>query len=504
MAAQHLPYDIIAVIVTHLKRILQSELEAKRQYPDVRLSPYATICKSWNAVVERETFRLLNLSNERMQYAEKVLQQNPARLSAVKRISFKSRCPKSGFRRRDLSKRQLMERDASFSSGLLRLFRFLQRMEKGHSGVERAGFGNLTLDLNVTSYLQDLEDEDVQVLKEADAALDDEESYRDILGGKPTSCLKYDSTLLRYVGEPLPTLHCVRIFIFPQNGETMVWSSTFTLMLSVMEGLEYCDIAFDDGQMLNPNTRIGYRKALGETLCKIPTTCEEFHATFEPDEYFIIVSPACDPPSLDILSIGIRNMSTQLVRLSLDSLAISPSLFWPDDNEDAVTPYWPRLKHFKVRYAPSLASGEWLVHLEKEDERCTLPPHLKKYMLDHTTYVDRLVLDCERANVLFAAVGRATRNMPALQEMQLEMSDELGSELHFTYKYEKERKAFVASWHSAPSVFEASPDVLEAFGILEGSFIERPSLSTSAEHRSPNVTTRGSIYQGLCSPALTQ
>lgn len=263
MAAQHLPYDIIAVIVTHLKRILQSELEAKRQYPDARLSPYATICKSWSAAVERETFRLLNLSNERMEYAEKVLQQNPARLSAVKRISFKSKCPKSSFHRRDLSKRQLMERDASFSSGLLRLFRFLERMEKGRSGAKRAGFENLTLDLNVTSYPQDPEEGDVQVLKEADAALEDEESRRDLWAGKPTSCLKYDSALLRYVGEPLPTLHCVRIFIFPQNGDTMIWSSTFTTMLSVMEGLEYCDIAFDDGLMLNPNTRIGYRKGSG-------------------------------------------------------------------------------------------------------------------------------------------------------------------------------------------------------------------------------------------------
>lgn len=129
---------------------------------------------------------------------------------------------------------------------------------------------------------------------------------------------------------------------------------------------------------------------------------------------------------------------------------------------------------------------------------------MKKYFLDHTTDVERPFLDCERASGIFVAVGRATRNMPALQEMQLEMSDELKCDLRFTYKYEKERKAFVASWHSAPNVFEPSSDVLEAFGTLEGGFVERPSLSTSAEHRSPSATTRGSIYQGLCSPALTR
>ncbi|KAK0647244.1 hypothetical protein DIS24_g7920 [Lasiodiplodia hormozganensis] len=273
-------------------------------------------------------------------------------------------------------------------------------------------------------------------------------------------------------------------------------------MLSVMEGLEYCDIAFDDGQTLDPKTRIEYRKALGETLYKIPTTCEEFHATFEPDLDGINASPACDPPSLDILSIGIRNMSTQLVRVSLDSLAISPSLFWPDDSEDATAPYWPRLKHFELRYEPSLASGERLAYL-KQNDKTDIRPYSEKSPLLIEAYLGRPALHCERANGLFVAVGRATRNMPALQEMRLEMFDELVS-LLFTYKYEKEHMAFVASWHSTPSVFEASPDVLEAFGILEGSFVERPSLSTSAEHRSPSVTTRGSIYQGLCSPALTR
>lgn len=251
MAAQYLPYDITVVVVTQLKRILQSELEAQRRYPDARLSPYATICKSWNVAVEHETFRLLKLSNERIEYAERVLQQSPARLSAVKRISFKIRCPRSSGRRRDLSKRQLMEREASFSSALLRLFQFLERMEKGRSGVERVGIGKLTLDLSVTSYLQEREIED------------DDEPDSDFYNAEAATRLNYDPSLLHYVGEALPTLHCVRIFIFPQNGDTLVWSSTFTTMLSVMKGLEYCDIAFDDGQTLIPNTRIGYRKGSG-------------------------------------------------------------------------------------------------------------------------------------------------------------------------------------------------------------------------------------------------
>lgn len=261
MAAQYLPYDIIAVIVTQLKRILQSELEAKRRYPDARLSPYATICKSWNEAVERETFRLLKLNNERMEYAERALQQNSARLSAVKRISFNIRCPRSSGRRRGWSKRQLMEREASFSSALLRLFRFLERMEKGRSGVERVGIGKLTLDLSVTSYLQDREVEDGQIMEDTNNDLDDDES--DFYSAEAATRLKYDPTLLRYVGEALPTLRCVWIFIFPHNSHTLVWSSTFTTMLSAMEGLEYCDIAFDDGQMLNPNTRIRYRKGSG-------------------------------------------------------------------------------------------------------------------------------------------------------------------------------------------------------------------------------------------------
>ncbi|KAB2569696.1 hypothetical protein DBV05_g11632 [Lasiodiplodia theobromae] len=419
MAAQDLPYDVIGLIVTQLKQILQDELRAKRRFPDARLAPYAAICKSWNPAIERETFRKLKLSDKRMESAERALQKDPARRLAMKRISFEINYPSSISRRRDLGERQVVERDAAFSRRLLRLFRFLECV--GNSGVHRAE--NLTLELDVTSYSVNPEDKDGQAIEESDSDLDSDSDSDDEEAG---TRFKYDPTHLRYVGEALPTICCVQGFEFPRNGAN-IWSSTFTTILMAMDGLEYCNIAFDDAQTLDPGTRVRYRKALGETLCKIPPTCKGFHANFEHQSDGINAPSAYDPSSLDMLSVGMRNLSTQLVELSLDSLAISPSLFWPDDAEDAAAPYWPRLQHVYVNYAPTLASGEWLVQADEEEEA---EPARKKRPL-FAESLDRPVLDCERTNRLFLAIGKATRNMPALQEMELEMSKELSSEFHF-------------------------------------------------------------------------
>lgn len=370
MAAQDLPYDVIGLIVTQLKQILQDELRAKGRFPDPRLAPYAAICKSWNPAIERETFRKLKLSDKRMESAERALQKDPARRLAIKRISFEINYPSSISRRRDLGERQVAERDAAFSRRLLRLFRFLKCV--GNSGVYRAE--NLTLELDVTSYSVNPEDKDGQAIEESDSDLDSNSDSDDEEAG---TRFKYDPTHLRYVGEALPTVCCVQGFEFPRNGASNIWSSTFTTILLAMDGLEYCNIAFDDAQTLDPGTRVRYRKgslypdtslqfrrltnrataALGETLCKIPTTCKGFHANFEHQSDGINAPSAYDPSSLDMLSVGMRNLSTQLVELSLDSLAISPSLFWPDA-EDAAAPYWPRLQHVYVNYAPTLASGK--------------------------------------------------------------------------------------------------------------------------------------------------
>lgn len=95
------------------------------------------------------------------------------------------------------------------------------------------------------------------------------------------------------------------------------------------------------------------------------------------------------------------------------------------------------------------AIGEWLAHVQKLG-------------------LARNYIDDEGTNRLFIAAGKATRRMPALQEMMLEMrSDRAASLLMFTYKYDEERKAFLASWSSGRARFRLSSATLQTFNIRE-------------------------------------
>lgn len=85
-------------------------------------------------------------------------------------------------------------------------------------------------------------------------------------------------------------------------------------------------------------------KVLGQNLHMLPKTCERFEA-------FITLrtsdQPASMPRGTDHLCVGLRNLSTQLRWLRLHDFTISPSLFWPSQNEDpsgSPALYWPNLK----------------------------------------------------------------------------------------------------------------------------------------------------------------
>lgn len=113
---------------------------------------------------------------------------------------------------------------------------------------------------------------------------------------------------------------------------------------------------------------------LGENLCRIPATCDMVSITTGDDvsSYLaelqsIYPQPRFPPEGLDSLCIGLRYLSTRLVDLWLEGMAISTSLYWPDEEELLSTmPYWPKLKCFQVYYSPASASGEYLSIWEPE------------------------------------------------------------------------------------------------------------------------------------------
>ncbi|KAK0618807.1 hypothetical protein DIS24_g11506 [Lasiodiplodia hormozganensis] len=443
MGAQDLPYDILHNILAHLKALIQPDPISPNK---PRLASYACICRSWNEAVEREIFRNLEVVKaEGLARAEELLTKHPSRrLCAVRNLTFVGWYQRSDSLKRDLSRKQLAERDAAFSADVERLLRLL-------TAVERAGDARLALELRFVLEKTPPEDGDEEGVEGFDNGDDDDDNDDDSefddygSGGDDEERLKYDPAYLRYVGEGLPQVHCVKQFILQRSQHERLWGASVTTLLSAMEGLELCNVSFHDEQTVDPGVRIDYRKALGESLYQIPDTCKRFYASFE---HCITEAPKSQPGfvpnSVDSLCLGLQSLSTQLVNISLEMLTISPALFWPQGEGDVATaPHWPNLEYFYIRYSPISASGEPFAHSDPDRP------------------------NQELTNGLFVAVGKAVRNMPALQIMDLEMAPELDFQVLFSYVFDKADGVFQAKWSGTGETLKLSPDVLRAFNIKE-------------------------------------
>ncbi|KAF9640025.1 hypothetical protein BFW01_g11831 [Lasiodiplodia theobromae] len=462
MGAQDLPYDILHIIIAHLKALIQLDLSSAIR---PRLAPYACICRSWNEAVEREIFRTLTLFRaEGLERAEELLTKYPdRRLSAVRRLTFVGWYQRSDSVKRDLSAKQLAERDAAFSADAERMFRLLQV-------VERAGDARLTLELHFVLKRTPPEGGDEEGVEDFDSSDDDDDDDSEFddygSGDDGEERLKYDPAFLRYVGEGLPQVHCVKHFILDKNEHERLWGASVTALLSAMEGLEICDVSLHDEQTVDPGVRIDYRKALGESLYQIPDTCKRLFTSFE---HFIMKRPKSRPgfvpTSVDSLCLGLQSLSTRLVTISLEMLTISPALFWPQGESDGATaPHWPNLEYFYVQYPPISASGESFTRMDPDRP------------------------NQELTNGLFVAVGKAVRNMPALQLMELHMAPEFYFQLLFSYKFDKADGAFQVEWRGRGEMLKLSPNVLQAFDIKEEDLVlNAPRPPPKKKLRWPNV-----------------
>lgn len=258
MRAQELPYEIIYMIVDQLKLALNPN---QIPFNKPHLAPYAGICKSWNLAIERETFRELWLNEEKLRYIEKVLNKDPSRGSAVHLITYKAVCDRSQHTQMDLCKGQLEERDRTFSSGLESLFRFLASVEC--TGGAREGLAGLHLELMIELYTVPPEDADGEYVQ---------------LSSADGRCLaieysdpEYDQAPVRYVGNGLPEIHCVRQFEILQSDDPVLWGSTITTIMSAMDGLEYCHARLNDEKTVDPDVHIDYREGAYPSLIFIRT-----------------------------------------------------------------------------------------------------------------------------------------------------------------------------------------------------------------------------------------
>ncbi|KAL1615544.1 hypothetical protein SLS54_008949 [Diplodia seriata] len=443
-----LPEDILYFIVTELIHI-------ERYDGSGRLSKYAGVSRTWNAIIEREIFKDLYVASDVPPALSDVgiLPQRPITLSR-----FKKMMERDDGRRRSIVSRisirahylySLESEEARSDAGQAvnneHFSRCIHDMWKVLEDWGTANRRPLTLDLAASSMLPPKID---------------------------ARCPQRDKPYLHLAGAPLPQLRGVGSFEL--DDDPRIWPPSVFRMVGSMTALTSTTFVFDD-MMRDDELRQQYREDLGKSLSLIPPTCTHFEARFL-SRYcaFDSEEPVVAASKPDILCINLRrHLATHLRDLRLDCLRVSPALFWPSAFEQQQQqqqpppspPSWPHLEILEVVFEQQDSYG--LFHAD----------HTVDELTNYTTLParDRMILSLTRSiprperglYQLFAAAGRAVRlgGMPRLERLHMELHA-IGQDVKFFFgrKDWDVDEEFEIDWKSIPSV-EWTDEVLEAWGL---------------------------------------
>ncbi|GME66464.1 uncharacterized protein LTHEOB_3223 [Neofusicoccum parvum] len=375
---RNLPYDIIFLIVDELEKLIREENSRQR----VRLASYATINKTWKVAVERVTFRNIFVHPRNLHGFKEIVGRDRARLSAVRSLRYimdhhfntindgsvepEGPCGDEGFSRNLEEMFELLADWESGDSPNMRLQDLCLNLGIQHNRAKQCEYESRESDYRENRVESNDHDSGNDESSEEDQ---DSEDGQDSHGDDYWKVVELraeqlrpnrDKPLFRYVGRGLPRIHSVKSFRF--EGKSLRPEALMEI-LSSMDGLQECYLnAFSDATTKDPSLRPEYRKALGENLSRIPHTCTHLRAGFYHRSQGMDAQPGVFDSGIDHLSIGLRDFSTRLENLHLEDVRISPSLFWPQEDEPSSDPpYWPNLRHMKVEFAEVSASGKGLL-----------------------------------------------------------------------------------------------------------------------------------------------
>lgn len=356
-----LPEDVIFLIVEQLDQLHRQELS---QFGPLRyqpgLSQYAVVNRTWNAIIERKTFRHIFVHSEafkRKDYAysptptrfKQMMNRDPARRRAIiHQISFYAthEFPLDSYEAQ--SEAGGVANDRHFSQSVREFWKVLQGLEwpKGR-----------TFTLRFTS---------LSVVKP-------------FYAGR----IYHSGPYLHLIGDTLPYLSCVSSFLLAEY--LRICPSSLVRIVATMKGLRHVQLRLDD-TVINPKQRFQYRKGthnllhpicpsyllvllpadLGTCISQLPTSSLlSFEAVFSNVSLGFPGQLAVTPGSPDILCIGIRNLSMYLRDLRLEDLRVSPELFWPTVEQQqqqsasgpTSQPLWPHLETLYLTFDPEDSYG---------------------------------------------------------------------------------------------------------------------------------------------------
>ncbi|KAI5253420.1 hypothetical protein E4T42_02946 [Aureobasidium subglaciale] len=315
-----------------ISKIIDHAAEDRPNYSKPRLSPYATISKKWQQVVEANSFSCIRITNDEVTTFATCFENEPRRrmLRQIFLRIYSTSETKKCWSEVTISERAEESRrnDETLTTSIRALFQSLE----GWRAEERV---------------------DLYIILQAH-------------GDHAMSPMRTESRLLE--PETLARVECVKKFVFRNHAITP--TQTVIGLASRLPGLQHIDwLIFSErtGGRSDDVVRVQNRVDLAaqlimlqkhNPLLKILELSFTASTTTPPGHDDVIPSILLPFDQRDYLSQSLRNLSRGMQEVSLENMITSSQLFWPMEDETTEL-HWPTLERYKIGINPMAAEGGW-------------------------------------------------------------------------------------------------------------------------------------------------
>ncbi|KAF8462277.1 hypothetical protein BDZ91DRAFT_784541 [Kalaharituber pfeilii] len=338
----------------------------------------ATVCRQWQPVVERHSFKAINLRSVELDRFREIFlaSRAPHRKACLQRIYFEVILPTYSVQACGKFERARDRRanNEAFTDAIRRLFGILRFWDVGDTSSQRH---SIHLDLEVSSPMDQYNREDPAL--HGGAIPEQPEHSADLLN------MRFVHSYLQFMGleqKYLPkvaSITSMRVI----RWQRRLTGATMATMAAALPNLQQVFWVLSDNEWRYPALRQQHRyefaKGLDSLSLHLPKL-RSLQLTYfmnEPIDHGCRIHSALHPssPGRDHLSRALRTLSQSptITNLGINA-CISAELFWPADSDNADTPSWPSLQRLKVIACQIAPDGRW--YLSRTSDEYTFESRL--------------------------------------------------------------------------------------------------------------------------------
>ncbi|RAH64325.1 uncharacterized protein BO66DRAFT_464752 [Aspergillus aculeatinus CBS 121060] len=410
-----LPSEILSSILTQLG--------------SASLASYASVCRKWQVLIEKQTFSHLLLTSDRLGDFKRIISSSSHRRCLIRYLDLYILLPAYEIAARTQLESQIdrQKNNEAFTQTIVSFWDILSTWaEEDVAGL------SLNIRARSSSDCGAEPDEKKRMARRRWGRKFPKKDWLD---------WRFYQSYLELITNPaiLPELSCVTQFIVTCRGHRTIAPATVSKLLSRLPGAQIVHASLSDNERKDPKLRDQLRNEFALTVSNWPSTiqhlCLEYPGLPPADGHFPPLRRS--EPWADPLSLALNHLTQQLVTVELDKIMIGPEFFWPPLHHPySAPPRWPRLTSLKLVYQAVTPSGQWLF---EKDPRCQ--PYSSSQREDvyecgtredprtpapQDRYPDAFrSKPADLLNDLHRAAGQAAQHMPTLKTMFLQAIPQL-------------------------------------------------------------------------------